>query len=141
MIGSFVSRLFVNEIDTGLNTPVEGHVLRSGQTYKVNLTLPDATPKFSQAGGLEQAFQGELMSRLQSGLVDRRIKPLAGGKVSNRISAPKFSEVVVAFLPNEPPRWESTTDCIKKMVDAYSAGAIIAIMAAYGLIKNLSVNC
>ena len=26
---------------------------------------------------------------------------MAGGKVSNRITAPKFSKVVVAFLPNE----------------------------------------
>jgi sulfite reductase beta subunit len=30
---------------------------------------------------------------------------MVGGKVSNRISAPKFSKVVVAFQPNEPPRW------------------------------------
>ena len=48
---------------------------------------------------------------------------MAGGKVSNRISAPKFSKVVVAFLPNEAPRWESTTACIKKIVEAYAAGA------------------
>jgi sulfite reductase beta subunit len=30
---------------------------------------------------------------------------MVGGKVSNRISTPKFSKVVVAFLPNEAPRW------------------------------------
>ena len=48
---------------------------------------------------------------------------MAGGKVSNRISYPKFSKVVVAFLPNEQPRWKSTTDCIKNMVEAYAAGA------------------
>ncbi|BBO70245.1 sulfite reductase, dissimilatory-type subunit beta [Desulfosarcina alkanivorans] len=48
---------------------------------------------------------------------------MVGGKVSNRISTPKFSKVVVAFIPNEPPRWESTTACIKKIVEAYSAGA------------------
>ena len=48
---------------------------------------------------------------------------MAGGKVSNRISYPKFSKVVVAFLPNEQPRWESTTSCIKNMVEAYAAGA------------------
>ena len=48
---------------------------------------------------------------------------MAGGKVSNRISAPKFSKVVVAFLPNDVPRWEQTTSCIKKIVEAYSAGA------------------
>ncbi len=30
---------------------------------------------------------------------------MAGGKVSNRITAPKFSKVVVAFLPNAVPHW------------------------------------
>ena len=48
---------------------------------------------------------------------------MAGGKVSNRISAPKFSKVVVAFLPNEAPRWPSTTNCIKKIVEAYANDA------------------
>jgi len=48
---------------------------------------------------------------------------MAGGKVSNRISEPKFSKVVVAFLPNEMPRWPSMTDTIKKMVEAYAADA------------------
>jgi hypothetical protein len=33
---------------------------------------------------------------------------MVGGKVSNRISTPKFSKVVVAFMPNEPPRWPTT---------------------------------
>ncbi len=48
---------------------------------------------------------------------------MVGGKVSNRISAPKFSKVVVAFLPNEAPRWPQTTDAIKKIVEAYANGA------------------
>jgi sulfite reductase beta subunit len=48
---------------------------------------------------------------------------MAGGKVSNRISAPKFSKVVVAFIPNEAPRWPKTTDCIKHIVQAYEKGA------------------
>ncbi|MBF0117916.1 MAG: dissimilatory-type sulfite reductase subunit beta [Desulfobacterales bacterium] len=48
---------------------------------------------------------------------------MAGGKVSNRISAPKFSKVVVAFIPNEPPRWPKTTDVIKKMVEVYASDA------------------
>jgi sulfite reductase beta subunit len=47
---------------------------------------------------------------------------MVGGKVSNRISTPKFSKVVVAFLPNEMPRWPQTTATIKKIVEAYSAG-------------------
>jgi len=34
---------------------------------------------------------------------------MVGGKVSNRISMPKFSKVVVAYIPNEPPRWPTLT--------------------------------
>ena len=48
---------------------------------------------------------------------------MVGGKVSNRITAPKFSKVVVAFIPNEAPRWPKTTEAIKHIVDAYSQGA------------------
>jgi dissimilatory sulfite reductase beta subunit len=48
---------------------------------------------------------------------------MVGGKVSNRISNPAFSKVVVAFIPNEMPRWPSMTNTIKKIVEAYAAGA------------------
>lgn len=48
---------------------------------------------------------------------------MVGGKVSNRISRPTFSKVVVAFIPNEPPRWPTTTATIKKIVDVYAANA------------------
>ena len=48
---------------------------------------------------------------------------MAGGKVSNRLSAPKFSKVVVAYLPNETPRWDQTTACIKNIVDVYAQEA------------------
>jgi len=48
---------------------------------------------------------------------------MVGGKVSNRISPPMFSKVVVAFLPNNAPRWTETTDCIKNIVEAYAKGA------------------
>ena len=48
---------------------------------------------------------------------------MAGGKVSNRISPPKFSKVVVAFIPNEAPRWPKTTETIKKMVEVYANDA------------------
>ena len=47
---------------------------------------------------------------------------MVGGKVSNRISAPKFSKVVVAFIANEAPRWPKTTEVIKKMIDVYATG-------------------
>ncbi len=48
---------------------------------------------------------------------------MVGGKVSNRISNPKFSKVVVAFIPNEVPRWPTMTATIKKIVETYAAGA------------------
>lgn len=48
---------------------------------------------------------------------------MVGGKVSNRISAPKFSKVVVAFIPNEVPRWNTTTATIKKIVEVYASSA------------------
>jgi sulfite reductase beta subunit len=48
---------------------------------------------------------------------------MAGGKVSNARSAPKFSKVVVAFIPNEMPRWPTMTNTIKKMVDVYAGDA------------------
>ena len=48
---------------------------------------------------------------------------MVGGKVSNRITTPKFSKVVVAFIPNEPPRWPTMTSTIKRIVEAYSNGA------------------
>jgi len=48
---------------------------------------------------------------------------MVGGKVSNRISAPKFSKVAVAFIPNEPPRWPKTAETIKKIVETYAADA------------------
>jgi sulfite reductase beta subunit len=48
---------------------------------------------------------------------------MVGGKVSNRISAPKFSKVAVPFLPNNPPRWPETTSTIKRIIDVYAADA------------------
>ena len=48
---------------------------------------------------------------------------LAGGKVSNRISPPKFSKVVVACVPNTFPRYPEVVDATKKILNAYSNGA------------------
>jgi sulfite reductase beta subunit len=48
---------------------------------------------------------------------------MVGGKVSNRISAPKFSKVVVSFIPNETPRWPSMTKQIQNIVEAYASDA------------------
>lgn len=48
---------------------------------------------------------------------------MVGGKVSNRLTEPKFSKVVVAYIPNEPPRWKTLTDTVQHIVDVYSANA------------------
>ncbi len=48
---------------------------------------------------------------------------MVGGKVSNRISAPKFSKVVVAYIPNEPPRWPTVVKTIKKIIEVYAKHA------------------
>ena len=47
---------------------------------------------------------------------------LVGGKISNRISHPKFSKVVVPFIYNEPPRWPSVVKYVKQILDAYVEG-------------------
>ncbi len=48
---------------------------------------------------------------------------LAGGKISNRISMPKFSKVVVPWLPNTFPRFPEVVEHVKKIVEAYAKGA------------------
>ncbi|KPJ63980.1 MAG: sulfite reductase [Syntrophobacter sp. DG_60] len=48
---------------------------------------------------------------------------LAGGKISNRLSPPKFSKVVVPALPSNPPRWPEVSATIKRMVEAYAKDA------------------
>ena len=49
---------------------------------------------------------------------------LVGGKISNRISKPKFSKVVVPFIPNEPPRWPSVVNTVKKILNVYAEDAL-----------------
>ena len=48
---------------------------------------------------------------------------MAGGKVSNRISPPKFSKVVVPGVPNNFPRYPEVCDDVKKIIEAYAANA------------------
>jgi sulfite reductase beta subunit len=48
---------------------------------------------------------------------------LVGGKVSNSKSAPKFSKMVIPFLPNTPPRWPETTEAVRKILVAYAKDA------------------
>jgi sulfite reductase beta subunit len=48
---------------------------------------------------------------------------LVGGKVSNSRSAPKFSKLVIPFLPNTPPRWPETVAAVKNIVEVYAKDA------------------
>lgn len=49
---------------------------------------------------------------------------LVGGKVSNRMTEPKFSKLVIPFLPNNTPRWPEVVTAVKKILEAYAADAI-----------------
>jgi len=48
---------------------------------------------------------------------------VVGGKVSNRISPPKFSKVVIPYVPNEPPRWPTAVKWVKKILETYAQHA------------------
>ena len=48
---------------------------------------------------------------------------LVGGKVSNSKSAPKFSKLVIPFLPNTPPRWPETVAAVKNILETYANDA------------------
>ena len=48
---------------------------------------------------------------------------MAGGKVSNRISPPKFSKVVVPGVPNTFPRFPEVCRDVKKIINAYASDA------------------
>ena len=60
---------------------------------------------------------------LPSPTTKRRHRHHGGRKVSNRISMPKFSKVVVGYIPNEPPRWPTLTKTVKHIVEVYAANA------------------
>jgi sulfite reductase beta subunit len=92
------------------------------------VTLPDGKEVKSVAVNQERCmFCGNCYTMCPSmPLADAEgdgIVLMVGGKVSNRISTPKFSKVVVAFIPNEMPRWPTMTKTIKKIVDTYAADA------------------
>ena len=48
---------------------------------------------------------------------------MVGGKISNRISRPKFSKVVVSYIENETPRWPTLCATVKHILDVYAANA------------------
>lgn len=48
---------------------------------------------------------------------------LVGGKISNSRSMPKFSKMVIPFLPNNPPRWPETVAAVKNILEVYAKNA------------------
>ncbi len=48
---------------------------------------------------------------------------LVGGKISNRVSPPKFYKLVIPYIPNEPPRWETTVKWVRKILETYAQHA------------------
>ena len=46
-----------------------------------------------------------------------------GGKVANARSTPRFSKLVIPYLPNTPPRWPETVAAVKNIVEVYAKNA------------------
>lgn len=46
-----------------------------------------------------------------------------GGKVGNLRSNPKFSKLVVPYIPNNPPRWPEVIKACATILEAYASGA------------------
>ena len=46
-----------------------------------------------------------------------------GGKVSNTIGEPRFSKLLIPFLPNTPPRWPEVVAAVRNIVEVWKAGA------------------
>ena len=46
-----------------------------------------------------------------------------GGKVSNARTAPTFSKLVVPYIPNEPPRWDTLVNTIRNLVEVWVKNA------------------
>lgn len=42
-----------------------------------------------------------------------------GGKVANARSTPRFTKMVVPFIPNDPPRWPEAVAAVRTIVDVY----------------------
>lgn len=51
------------------------------------------------------------------------IAVLVGGKVSNSKSAPKFSKMVIPFLPNNTPRFPEVVAAVKNILEVYAKDA------------------
>lgn len=46
-----------------------------------------------------------------------------GGKVSNAMGEPRFSKLLIPFLPNTPPRWPEVVQAVRKIVEVWKDGA------------------
>lgn len=46
-----------------------------------------------------------------------------GGKVSNARTEPMFSKLAIPYIPNEPPRWPSAVEAVRKLVDVWANNA------------------
>ncbi|NLG74164.1 MAG: dissimilatory-type sulfite reductase subunit beta [Chloroflexi bacterium] len=46
-----------------------------------------------------------------------------GGKISSARTPPKFSRLVIPYLPNNPPRWPEVTDAVKNIVETWATHA------------------
>ena len=44
-----------------------------------------------------------------------------GGKCANARSVPRFTKLVVPFIPNNPPRWPEVVDAVRTIVNVYKA--------------------
>ena len=96
----------------------------------VGAISPDKTPEGGNTVKIKQErcmFCGNCYTMCQAlPLADKEgdgVTILAGGKISNRISPPKFSKVVVPWLPNNFPRFPEVVETVKKILEAYAVGA------------------
>jgi len=46
-----------------------------------------------------------------------------GGKISSARTAPKFSRLVIPYLPNNPPRWPEVTSAVRNIVETWATHA------------------
>ena len=46
-----------------------------------------------------------------------------GGKISSARTAPRFSRLVIPFLPNNPPRWPEVTSSVRNIVETWASHA------------------
>ncbi len=96
----------------------------------VGAISPDKTPEGGKTVKIKKErcmFCGNCYTMCQAlPLSDKEgdgVTILAGGKISNRISEPKFSKVVVPWLPNNFPRFSEVVEKVKKILEAYAADA------------------